>query len=150
MEYLSVMIHQFTYAGNLELASQYASWYASMEKPFFAPPAFAFGLAWGVIYPLIAAALLYAFYLWSKRRVPLAFLGLFLLNMALNLTFTATLMTTRDNGLISLHIILVLGTLGWLMIGARRFSRVIFWLLMPYLLWVAFATVLQLSITAMN
>ncbi len=128
----------------------YRVWYETLEKPFFAPEPWVFGLAWGIIYPLIALALLYTLYLYLNKRVPLAFLGVFLLNMALNLTFTPTLVTTQNNGLISLHIVLVLGTLTWLMLASWRRSKVIFVLLIPYVLWGAFATVLQLSITALN
>lgn len=150
MEYLSWVVRQFTESGTADMSVAYGTWYALLDKPFFAPPPFVFGLAWGIIYPLIALALLWTLYLYLKRQVPLAFVGIFLINLALNLTFTPTLVTTRDNGLISLHIVLVLGTLSWLMLGAWRRSRVVFWLLVPYVLWGAFATILQLTITAMN
>lgn len=150
MEYISWIVRQFTESGSGEMSLAYGAWYALLDKPFFAPPPFVFGLAWGIIYPLIALALLWTLYLYLQRQVPFAFLGIFVLNMVLNLTFTPTLVITRDNSLISLHIILVLGTLSWLMLAAWRRSRVVFWLLVPYLLWGAFATILQLSITAMN
>lgn len=150
MEYIYWIFNQFSFGGNAESFTTYRTWYEALEKPFFAPEPWVFGFAWGIIYPLMGLALLWTIYLVVKKRAPLGFLGLYLLNIALNLTFTPTLIVTRDNALISLHIVLVVGTLAWVMIFARQFSKVVFWLLVPYLLWGLFATVLQISLTALN
>lgn len=146
MNYFYWLTHQFSPEGMLG----YREWYGSLEKPFFAPSPETFGLAWGIIYPLIAIALLTTIYLRIRNRIPRGFALLFVLNIALNLTFTATALATRDNVLTSLHLILVLGTLSWLMVRSWRYSKVIFVLLLPYLLWGTFATILQLALTAMN
>ena len=150
MEFLYWLTRQFSFDGDMASMVNYITWYASLEKPFFAPPSWAFGLAWGIVYPLIGLALVWTLWLFLKKRIPMGFVWLFVLNMALNFSFTPVLIVTRDNTLISLMIMLVLGTLAWLMVFAWRFSKVIFWLLIPYLVWGTFATVLQLSITAMN
>lgn len=139
-------MHQFDSMGQ----AGYRIWYAAIEKPFFAPEPWVFGAAWGLIYPLIAIALVWSVYLYLKKRLPRSFLGLFALNIALNLSFSPVLLATRDNALISLVIVLVLGTLAWLMLRAWKLSKVVFVLLIPYLLWGAFATVLQLTITVLN
>lgn len=134
-----------------EATSEYATWYGLLEKPFFAPPPALFGIAWGIIYPLIAIALLYTLYLrFVKKAIPTGFLTLFLVNMVFNLTFTPVALGTKDNLLTSVHILFVLGTLLWLMKDAWRLSRPVFILLVPYVLWGTFATVLQLTITALN
>lgn len=150
MEYLYWIFNQFSFGEDNASTVSYRTWYEALEKPFFAPEPFVFGLAWGIVYPLMALALVWMLVLVLKKRVPFGLLGLYLLNIALNLTFTPTLIVTQNNALISLHIILVVGTLAWLMLFAWRFSKVIFLLLLPYLLWGAFATVLQVSITALN
>lgn len=144
IEWLS---RQFSQEGVLT----YREWYLSLEKPFFAPAPEVFGIAWAFIYPLIALAFFYSVYLfYIQRTLPRGFLWLFILNLVLNLTFTPVALITRDNTLVSLHIILVLGTLAWLVLRAWKISKVLWVLLLPYLLWGAFATVLQLSITALN
>jgi tryptophan-rich sensory protein len=150
MDYLYWIFNQFSFGEGSESTGIYRDWYLAQNQPFFAPPPEVFGIAWGIIYPLMAIALVYTLYLVFKKRIPVGFLGLYILNIALNLTFTPTLITTRDNILISLHIILVLGTLAWLMLFAWRFSKIIFLLLLPYLLWGIFATILQVSLTALN
>lgn len=146
MDFFYWFFHQW----GAESGMAYREWYLALEKPFFAPEPFVFGLAWGIIYPLIALAFAWTLYLLAKRRVPLGFVALFVLNLFLNFSFSPVLLATRDNALISLVIVLVLGTLAWLEFFALRFSKVVFWLLIPYLLWGAFATVLQLSLTALN
>lgn len=150
MEYFYWIFNQFNFGGDSASMDVYQNWYLSQNQPFFAPEPSVFGLAWGIVYPLMAIAFVYMTYLVIKKQVPLGLLGLYVLNIALNLTFTPTLIVTRDNALISLHIILVVGTLTWLMLFAWRFSKVIFVLLVPYLLWGLFATILQLTLTAMN
>lgn len=147
MSYLYWLFHQF---GSPDSVAQYHLWYDGLVKPFFAPPAYVFGIAWGIVYPLIAIGFVQSLLRLRKHCVPLGFVLLFILNIALNLTFTPTLIVTKDNALISLHIILVLGTLAWLMLWARKTARSVFWLLVPYLLWATFATILQISLTALN
>lgn len=150
MDFFYWFTHQFDFGGDMASTLQYKDWYAELAKPFFAPPPWLFGVAWGIIYPLIAIAALWALYLRFKGRVSKGFIALFFANILLNLSFTPVLITTRNNALISLTVVLVLITLAWLQVMAWKRSKVIFWLLVPYLLWGAFATVLQLSITALN
>ncbi len=148
MNYLYWLPKQWSVEGFIS----YREWYAVLEKPFFAPEPYVFGLAWGIIYPLIGLAFLwtaYVFYI-KKSGVSRKFLWLFIANIFLNLTFSATLLATHNNILISAHILLVLGTLIWLETKAWKESKLVFWLLVPYLLWGAFATILQLCITALN
>lgn len=150
MEYLYWIVNQFSFGTADASTMEYRTWYDALAKPFFAPEPWVFGVAWGLIYPLMAIALVYMIYLVAKKRVPMGLLWIYVLNIALNLTFTPTLIVTRDNALISLHILLVVGTLSWVMLLAWRFSKLIFVLLVPYILWGLFATILQLSITALN
>lgn len=150
MDFFYWFTHQFSYSGDMASTAQYVDWYASLAKPFFAPPSWLFGVAWGLIYPLIAIAIFWALYLYFKNRLSRGFLALFFLNVLLNLSFTPILIITKNNVLISLSILLVLGTLAWLQTLAWKRSKAIFWLLVPYVLWGTFATILQLSITMMN
>lgn len=150
MEFLYWFFAQFSPDAVMPATAEYVSWYLALEKPFFAPPPYVFGVAWGIIYPLIALALLWTLWLFFKKRLPVGFVWLFALNLILNFSFSPVLIVTHDNTLISLVIVLVLGTLAWLTLFAWRFSKVIFALLLPYLAWVSFATILQLTLTALN
>ena len=128
----------------------YQEFYQSIVRPFFAPPEWVFGLAWGIIYPLIAIAFIYFLFLMVRRQVPLFLLWIFLVNLAANFLFTPIQLEISALWPASLDILVVLGTLAFFEYKIWRYSRLVFLLLLPYLLWGAFATVLQLSIASIN
>ena len=74
----------------------------------------------------------------------------FILNIIFNLAFTTIQFGLKNNFLAGVDIVLVLGTLIWAMIAIFPFARWITYIQIPYLLWVSFATALQLTITYLN
>jgi tryptophan-rich sensory protein len=125
-------------------------YYASIAKPFFAPPPWVFGLAWGIIYPLIAVAFIYLLYLFFTKRVPSFLVWLFVLNGVANLAFTPLQLGLQSPFLATLDIYLILITLIIFQYKIISYSKTIFILLVPYLLWGAFATILQSVIVFIN
>jgi len=128
----------------------YSTYYSSITKPFFSPPEWVFGLAWGVIYPLIAIAFIYFVYLLWKSRVPKPLLWVFLVNIIANIAFTPLQLILQSTLLATIDILIVLGTLAYFEYRILRYSRIVFLLLLPYLLWGVFATVLQIAILFLN
>lgn len=129
----------------------YRVWYEALEKPFFAPPAEAFGIAWGIIYPLIFIAFIIAVYhLVQTRTVTQGTLAVFCTNIVCNLAFSPIQLVLKSNALSSGLIIIILGTLLYLEYRLWKESQLAFWLLIPYVLWGTYATVLQISIAIMN
>lgn len=129
----------------------YSTYYATLIKPWFAPPEMWFGIAWSIIYPLIALAFVFLLKRHFERKLTSdELIPLFVLNLIGNALFTPVQLGLRSNELASLVIVWILFTLGWFMVRVYRDSKLIFWLLVPYLVWVSFATVLQLSITSLN
>lgn len=127
-----------------------AAWYAQLVKPFFAPPASVFGPVWTVLYLVIAVSFGYVLLQYLKRRLPLGVLLPFVVNLLANLAYTPIQFGLKNNALASVDIVLVLGSLIWAMAVIWQRARWVALVNMPYLLWVAFATVLQLSITWLN
>ena len=127
-----------------------AAWYAQLAKPFFAPPSWVFGPVWTLLYIVIAISFGFVLLQYLKRRVRFATLLPFILNLLFNLAYTPLQFGLKNNALASVDILLVLGTLVWALAGIRRRVGWVPWVNLPYLLWVAFATVLQLSITWLN
>lgn len=128
----------------------YQEFYRAIDKPFFAPPEWVFGLAWSIIYPLIAIAFVYLAYLTFKKKVPAFLLGVFAVNLIANILFTPIQLGLAPLWPASLDILLVFGTVLYLEYRIFHYSKVIFVLLLPYLLWGAFATILQITITFIN
>lgn len=127
-----------------------AAWYAQLLKPFFAPPASVFAPVWTVLYIVIAISFGYVLVQCLRRRFPLPLLVPFGLNLLFNAGYTPLQFGLRSNLLASIDILLVLGTLVWAMSAVWQRARWVALVNIPYLLWVAFATVLQLSITWLN
>ena len=131
-------------------AANSVAWYGQLVKPFFAPPAWLFGPVWTVLYVIIAISFGYALWQCLKRRLPFAVLLPFILNLVFNVAYTPIQFGLRNNLLASVDILLVLATLVWALAGIRHRIPWVAMVNIPYLSWVAFATVLQLSITWLN
>lgn len=127
-----------------------ASWYASLAKPFFSPPAWIFGPVWSVLYVVIAISFGYVLYLAFKKRIGWGVFLPFGLNLMFNAAFTPLQFGLKNNGLAAVDIVLVLATLVWALRAVWRPARWVALVNLPYLAWVVFATVLQLSITWLN
>ena len=125
-------------------------WYGQLVKPFFAPPSWVFGPVWSVLYVIIAVSFGYVLVQCLRRRLPFAVLLPFILNLIVNAAYTPIQFGLRNNALASVDILLVLGTLAWALVAIWPRVRWVALVNIPYLLWVSFATVLQLTITWLN
>jgi tryptophan-rich sensory protein len=77
----------------------------------------------------------------------------FALNLVFNFAFTPLQFGLQNNLLAAIDILLVLGTLVWALYAVWHAVPELHWVVyvnLPYLLWVSFATVLQITITIMN
>jgi len=129
---------------------QTALWYASLIKPSWAPPAWLFGPVWTFLYILIGISFGRVFLLaWRKRIGKIVALP-FALNLILNLAFSPIQFTLQNNFLAAIDILLILGTLIWGMVAIYRYEKWLTYIQIPYLVWVSFATVLQLTVTYLN
>jgi tryptophan-rich sensory protein len=125
-------------------------WYYALKKPTWQPPDWLFGPAWTVI---LALASLAAFLAWRNapdRGSRILIIGLFVANGVLNIAWSPLFFTLRrpDWALAEVPFL-------WLSILApivllAPFGRTASWLLVPYLLWVSFAAVLNLTIVRLN
>ncbi|KKQ28151.1 MAG: CrtK protein, membrane protein-like protein [Candidatus Magasanikbacteria bacterium GW2011_GWC2_37_14] len=137
------------------------TWYQTLIKPSWAPPGWIFGPVWSVLYVLIAISFGTVFYKTFKGKLSWLVALPFALNIVFNLAFSPIQFGLQNNLLAALDIILVLGTLIWaiiaIVLASLKLSIIgqpgILWIAyiqIPYLLWVSFATVLQLSVTYLN
>ena len=125
-------------------------WYQQLTKPSWAPPAYLFGPVWTFLYVLIAVSFGKVFLMAWQKQVGLLVVLPFILNLIFNLAFTPIQFGLKNNYLAALDILLVLGTLIWAMLAIFPYARWITYIQTPYLLWVLFATVLQLTVTYLN
>ena len=127
-----------------------ATWYQSLEKPFFAPPPWAFGVAWSILYPIIFLSFGYVFLQALKGKLPRKVALPFAVNLVANLAFSPIQFTLQNNFLAALDITVVVASLLWAMKAVKPYSRKVYLAQLPYLAWGLFATLLQYSITILN
>jgi len=125
-------------------------WYATLIKPWWAPPAFLFGPVWTVLYLGVLVSFGYVAYFFWKKRIPFPVFLPFVLNIVFNIAFSPIQFGLQNNLLAAVDILLVLVTLIWALVSIWPRVRWVALVNIPYLLWVSFATVLQLTITWLN
>lgn len=125
-------------------------WYATLNKPTWAPPSWLFGPVWFVLYILIFISYGFVFIKVLKGKLPKSLLLPFLLNMFFNFIFTFIQFGLKNNLLAALDISLVLVTLIVAIKIIYRYYPWVSYINIPYLLWVMFATILQFTITYLN
>lgn len=126
------------------------NWYSTLIRPNWAPPGWVFGPVWTVLYTIIAISFGKVIVMLYHKQIPFAVALPFILNICCNLAFTPLQFGLKNNLLASIDIVLVLGTLIWALIAIYPYAKWIALVNIPYLLWVCFATVLQLTITNLN
>lgn len=129
------------------------NWYQTLIKPTWSPPAWIFGPVWTVLYAIIAVSFGTVFYKAFTGKISWMVALPFALNLVFNAAFTPLQFGLKNNLLASIDILLILGTLIWALYAIWHASSGLRWVVYantPYLLWVTFATVLQLTITYLN
>lgn len=126
------------------------TWYQTLIKPSFAPPAWIFGPVWSVLYIIIAGSFGFVFYKVWQGELPYIVALPFVLNLIFNAAFTPLQFGLKNNLLAAIDIGLVLVTLVWALLIIYKYFPLVTYVNIPYLLWVCFATVLQLSVTYLN
>jgi len=132
------------------LTTDIGPWYFSLHKPAWQPPDWLFGPAWTLIFALAALA---AVFYWRATQVRIErwqMLAAFACNAFLNTFWSLLFFRLRrpdwalyEVGFLWLSIVV-------LMVLLSRRSRASGWLLAPYLAWVSFASILNLTIVRLN
>jgi len=148
---VSIVVCQLAgFIGSLFTRSSIPTWYASVRKPSFNPPNWIFGPVWTTLYLLMGIA---AFLVWRQgldnKAVRLALL-LFIIQLVLNTLWSIIFFGMRSLSggfadIAALWIMIVLTTVSFF-----RLSAVAGVLMVPYLLWVTFASVLNFAIWRLN
>ncbi len=136
--------------GSIFTAGSIPDWYDKLNKPFFSPPNWVFGPVWSVLYFLMAISL---FLVWNKKTtkssVKLALL-FFAIQIILNAVWSPVFFGLRSpmGGLVIIALLWIAIVLT--IVSFFNISKLAGILLVPYVFWVSFATVLNYWIVVLN
>ena len=126
------------------------TWYNQLVKPSWTPSGATIGLIWSLLYPVIAVSFGFVFVQAVRGKVPWRVAVPLAVNLVTNLTFTPLQFGMRNLPLAAVDILIIWGSIVWMMVVVWRHYRWVALAQVPYLVWVSIATVLQLSLTVMN
>ena len=139
------------YSASIVTRPSVETWYPTLIKPPFNPPNWIFMPVWTLLYIFMAVA---AGLVWDKIKeqketVKMA-LGFFIIQLTLNAIWSYLFFELKNPMLALIEIVLL-----WLMIYETylkfiKINKIAGYLLIPYMVWVAFAAVLNASIWWLN
>ncbi|MFA5104518.1 MAG: TspO/MBR family protein [Candidatus Margulisiibacteriota bacterium] len=125
-------------------------WYAALNKPFFNPPNWIFGPVWTALYIMMGASV---YLIWNKRKEGIeATKGLvvFAGQLFLNIIWSVVFFGYKDLFFGLLIIIFLWALILICMVQFGKLSRNAMLLLVPYIVWVSFAAILNAAFWLMN
>lgn len=125
------------------------NWYYSLSHPPLTPPSWVFQPAWTFLYiTIFIAFILFAFKKTSKNK-SLGF-GLFFIQLGLNLCWTPVFFLAHNTGLALVILVLLDILVIWTIIEFCKVSKTSALIFLPYLLWILFATYLNVGFNYLN
>ncbi len=125
-------------------------WYDNLAKPSWTPSPSTIGLIWMILYPIILVSFGFVFVRAFQGKVPRMVARPFAINLIANLLFMPIFSGLRSVPLAAVDIVIVWATIIWCVVAVWPHYKWVALVQGPYFVWVSIATVLQLSITAMN
>ncbi|WP_153797662.1 TspO/MBR family protein [Foetidibacter luteolus] len=137
------------FVAGIATAANVDEWYAGLNKPAFNPPNSLFMPVWTVLYVLMGISL---YLVWKKPPTPARnnALIIFFVQLALNFSWSFIFFSLHQPGWALVDIVALLLGIAVTINVFRHLSKTAAWLLVPYFLWVAFATVLNTAIYQLN
>ena len=125
-------------------------WYNSLAKPSWTPAPSTISLIWMILYPIILISFGFVFVQAFRKKLPWTVAVPFAVNLVANLLFMPIFAGLRSVPMAAADIVSVWATINWCVVAVWPHYRCVAVAQGPYFVWVSIATVLQLSITAMN
>ena len=148
---ISIIICQLAgYIGSLFTTPAIPTWYAALNKPSFTPPNAVFAPVWTTLFLLMGVAL---FLVWRKglyrKNVRIALI-IFSIQLILNVLWSIMFFGLKSPLAGFIEIIIIWIAIFFTILYFYKISKVSAILLIPYILWVSFAMVLNYSIWRLN
>lgn len=133
--------------GGYATSGSVVNWYPALMKPSWNPPSWLFGPVWSALYTAMAIA---AWLVWRERPESERPMILFWIQLALNAFWSVVFFGLRSPGQAILVILALFLAIAATRSAFAKISPAAGWLLVPYLVWVAFASCLNVAIWLLN
>jgi tryptophan-rich sensory protein len=147
---VSILLCQLAgFLGSLFTTPAIPTWYQTLHKPFFTPPNWIFSPVWISLFILMGLSL---FYVWRRPAHPQFKKALifFFVQLVLNILWSLAFFGLRSPLLGLIDIVLLWIAILFTILNFFKVSKFAGVLLLPYLLWVSFATLLTFSLWILN
>lgn len=138
------------FTGSFFTRTSVDTWYLTINKPFFNPPSWVFAPVWIILYFLMGIS---AFLVWdkaSKQEHVRKAIGIFLLQLVLNIAWFFTFFGMQNILLSVITMIFLWASIQWTIISFYKISKPAAVILLPYSFWVSFAAILNVTILFLN
>jgi len=125
------------------------TWYFHLNKPVFSPPNWVFGPVWTMLYLLMGVSL-YLILEKKLKKEKNTLLIVFSVQLFLNFLWSIIFFGMQLPLVAFIEISFLWGSIVWLVINFWRFSKSASLILVPYLCWVSFAAILNLTVAILN
>lgn len=133
--------------GSLLTRPALMTWYEELSKPSWTPPNWLFAPVWTILYVTMGVA---AWLVWRRSGLAGVSMRLFLLQLLLNVAWSAVFFWFRSPGWAFLEIVALWSAILFTAIAFGRAAPVAGWLMIPYLVWVSYAAALDFAIWRLN
>lgn len=137
------------FLGSLFMFESLPTWYQTLNTPSLNPPSFVFGPVWTLLYTLMGIALTKVWQFKSSKLKSL-WLTVFAVNLFLNGIWSMFFFYLQNVGLALIDLVLIWSTLLVLLVISKKLNKNVFFLLLPYFVWVSFASYLNFMIYILN
>ena len=128
-----------------------STWYKTLNKPAFNPPNALFGPAWTILFILIGISLFFILESGLKnKKMPGKAILIFTIQMILNVFWSISFFGLKSPLLGFIDILLLDAAVIYMIIEYYKIRKEAAYLLIPYALWILFATILNFSILILN
>lgn len=136
--------------GSLFTFSAIPTWYATLDKPFFAPPNFVFGPVWTTLYTLMGISVYLVWRKYQFKKKSLIFWEVYFAQLILNTLWSIIFFGFKELGLAFVEIMALWYFIVRTIQESKKLNPTSAYLLYPYLGWVSFAALLNLSLYLLN
>lgn len=131
--------------GSIFTSPYIQTWYSTLVKPGFNPPNWLFAPVWTLLFLFMGIS---SYLIWQKKQRGL--IAFYLIHLGVNILWSIMFFALHQIGLAVMVIIALWAMILIMILKFHKFNKWASYLLIPYILWVSFATVLNVSLWLLN